>query len=312
MFESAAFPVIVSGAAGKIISKNSSAKKFMPKMRLSSSIFKGATVNGDVLVLSRDDTPFKNAVIINSEIGTEKIAIYLFCPQIQEANIESEDIKIDIDEIDFTKDFPKDTFYTRMYGDIASAFTAVCRCQTSRKNMIDVCSAVGSLKKRLTSLRAVGKRISVKCADIVASEKFFTLNTRAFLFSVMRTIYIALRASKNNEAELLIDYRKDISAIEISAATPARDDISQHIGDIDRKIIAPECSVEFKIDDIINHRSPFESSCFVKGGNFHVRSAVFADIYNETLLRAPQNPWYNVEDIVFLDFNKNIKKFCDK
>lgn len=241
MFESAAFPVIVSDAAGKIISKNSAAKKFMPKLRRGSSILTRAKISGSALRFMRDDTPFKNAVIARGPCGDQEISIYLSCPQIQEDDISFDDVKVDLSDLRFDITDNESSSVGRMCRDIATAFAAICRRQMFPNEIIDVVSALKALGNRLSKLRAVGKRISVKCADIVVSEKFFALNNRTFLFSAMRAVYIALRASKSDKIELIFDYKSDLKAIEICAVASARDDIRYINGDVSLEIIAPEC-----------------------------------------------------------------------
>jgi len=309
----AAFPIIAVDAGGKVIGKNLSAYKYIPKLRLGCSLYKNTRVSDDgMLELTCESQTFKTAIRVDVD-GTD--ALYMFPTQIQNGmfKIEQKDAR-NISLTDISRSCAATSSPNRLYKEIASAFGNFDRSLCGGKQSCDLINTLDLLKKRLSNgFRALGYSVHMSMTDDVRLQRFFEINVCSLVYTVMRSAYIAMRLSQNGTAELTLNFDERTNLFTVASASMTKKTIPKNILSANEAIsyLVPEISLEMKIDAALGS-APYDFTCSICGGIFTSKVMLEARAYTDLVLGCRSFAADKIVRETFYRFSQKVRKAFKK
>ena len=280
VFNTTDYPVILADKDGKVKSKNIAAGKFLKGIRVGMHLSSAGKVlpNGN---LSLDSTfsPYRNALKVNID---EDHSLYLFSLFLQRDDIDfsSEELEpLTLGELSFEPNEATKKKPSRLYTEIISAFTAFDKEPSENDRMYDLSKAISSIGERfIEGFRVFGNKALIESTNAFKDQRFFLVNFDAFVYTVMRTAYIAMRLSQNGSAEIVCDYDENARKILISAKSKADIECEangKNAHDLLSKLI-PELKAELEIEKHFEKDSHL-TKCSMQNGIFSMTSSLSAN-----------------------------------
>lgn len=311
-FNTTDYPVILADKNGKIKSKNIAAGKFLKGIRVGMLLKSNSKVleNGN---LSLDSTlsPYKNALKVDVD---ENHSLYFFSLFLQRDDIDFSSNEIEpltLNELSFNSaDFPKQK-PGRLYTEIISAFSAFNKDFYESDKMSDLGKAISSIKERfIEGFRVFGNKALIEATKEFTDQRFFLVNFNAFVYTVMRTAYIAMKLSQNGSAELICDYDENARRIYVSAKSKTGIDCeskNKNAHDFLSELI-PELKTELEIEKHFEKESHV-TQCSVQNGIFSMTSSLSADPPSTLVLKSfSEDRSEQLIEALFKDFFDDLHK----
>ena len=279
-FNTTDYPVILADKTGKIKSKNIAAGKFLKGIRVGMLLSSaGKALASGNLSLDSALSPYKNALKVDVD---ENYSLYFFCLFLQRDDIDfsSEELEpLTLGEISFDPAESPKQKPSRLYTEIISAFSAFNKESNENNKMSDLGKAVSSIGERfIEGFRIFGTKALIEPTKAFKDQRFFLVNFNAFVYTVMRTAYIAMRLSQNGSAEIVCDYDENARRIFVSAKS--KTDIDCNISGKSAHDFLSELIPELKTELEIEKHFEKESSvtkCSVQNGMFSMTSSLSAN-----------------------------------
>ena len=287
-FNATDYPVILADKNGKVTAKNIAAGKFLKGIRVGMLLSSAGKMlkNGN---LSLDSTflPYKNALKVDVD---KNHSLYFFSLFLQRDDIDFSIEELDpltLSEISFAPAECTNKKPSRFYTEIIDAFSAFNKESHENDKMSDLEKAISSIRERfIEGFRIFGNKALVESTQAFKDQRFFLVNFNAFVYSLTRTAYIAMKLSQNGSAEIVCDYDENARRIFISAKSKTDIDresknISVHDALSD---LLPELKAELEIEKHFEKDSLI-TQCSVQNGIFSITSSLSADPPSALILK---------------------------
>lgn len=252
LFSSVPFPVIVTDKYGKIIYKNESTRKHLPKIRRGAKIAPHLADPEKVLSgtesfpVFANATPYSKAFVFRKAAKDGPYLVFYLFSVLQSGDTEK--IKPIISAASEAELFgikPSDRLPSgamiRLYGDIDKFTEEMCFSFDWQKSIFDIEDILRPLSSRLGgAFRSRGIRIHTETDRSVARNRYCVIIPKATVFIISRMIYAVSRCTEDGRVLLRAAHSDASNSIEITAATKSHAKlVSGELTDL-----APECIFE--------------------------------------------------------------------
>lgn len=252
LFSPVPFPVIVTDKYGKVVYKNESTRKHLPKIRCGAKIAPHLADPKEVLSgtesfpVFTNVTPYSKAFVFRKAANDGIYLVFSLFSVLQSGDTEK--IKPIISAASEAELFgikPPDSLPSsamiRLYGDIDKFTEQICFGFDLQKSIFDIEDILRPLSSKLGgAFRARGINIRTETDRSVACNRYCVIIPRATVFIISRMIYAASRCTENGRVLLRAAYSDASNSIEITAVTKSHAKlVSGEITDL-----VPECIFE--------------------------------------------------------------------
>lgn len=252
LFSYVPFPTIVADKNGKVIYKNESARKHLPKVRCGANIAphlanpEEALSGADDFPVFPDSAPYSKAFIFRKNTENGVYLVFSLFSVLQSGDAEkikpiiSAASEAELFGIRPPDDLPGSAML-RLYGDIDKFMEDMCFEFDCRKEIFDIENIIRPLSSKLDgAFRARGISIHTEADRSVAINRYCVIIPRATIFIISRMIYAAARCTENGRVLLRTTYNESSNSIKIAAITKSHaKPVSGAITDL-----VPECVFE--------------------------------------------------------------------
>ena len=252
LFSSAPFPIIVTDKYGKVIYKNESTRKHLPKVKCGAKIAPHLTNPEEVLsgvenfTVFTNVTPYSRAFVFRKTAKDGLYLVFSLFSVLQSCDIENiKPVMSAASEAELFGIKPPDNLPSsamiRLYGDIDKFMEDMRFDFDCQKAIFDIENILRPLSSKLGgAFRARGISIHTETDRSVACNRYCVITPRATVFIISRMIYAAARCTESGRVLLRATYNDASNSIEITVITKSHaKPVSGEITDL-----APECIFE--------------------------------------------------------------------
>ncbi len=252
LFSSVPFPIVVTDKYGKVIYKNESTRKHLPRVRCGAKIAPHLANPEEVFSgvesfpVFPNVTPYSKAFVFRKITTDGLYLVFSLFSVLQSGDIEkikpimSAASEAELFGIKPPENLPSSAMI-RLYGDIDKFMEEMCFGFDCQKAIFDIENILRPLSSKLGgAFRSRGISIHTETDRSVACNRYCIIIPRAVVFIISRMIYAAARCTESGRVLLRATHNDASNSIEITAITKSHaKPVSGDITDL-----APECIFE--------------------------------------------------------------------